>query len=153
METMTLSGCTIAFDLDGTLADTAPDLHTALNKVLAAEGLPAATLEDVRAFVGQGARTLIIRAFGVHGVYPDERRVDALTEEYIRVYATDISSRSAAWPGVVEVLEKMERWGAKLCVCTNKRTDLSVQLLNALGLSRYFAAVIGADSVKNRKPH
>ena len=53
-----LSGCTVAFDLDGTLAETAGDMHTALNKVLAAEGLPPATLPDVRNFVGAGARAL-----------------------------------------------------------------------------------------------
>ena len=53
-----LSGYTIAFDLDGTLVDTAPDLHRALNHVMAAEGLPPASLEDVRNFVGQGPRAL-----------------------------------------------------------------------------------------------
>ena len=56
-----LSGYTIAFDLDGTLVETAGDIHAALNKVLAAEGLPTATLEEIRNFVGQGARALIIR--------------------------------------------------------------------------------------------
>ena len=75
-----LAGCTIAFDLDGTLVDSAPDLHTALNKVLAAEDLPHATLDDARRFVGQGARALIVRALGVHKIHPDPKKLDALTE-------------------------------------------------------------------------
>ena len=79
-----LAGCTIAFDLDGTLVDSAPDLHTALNKVLAAEGLPPASLEDARRFVGQGARALIVRAFAVHKIHPEPKKLDALTERLHR---------------------------------------------------------------------
>ena len=96
---MNLAGCTIAFDLDGTLVDTAPDLHRSLNHVLAAEDLPPATLEDVRTFVGQGHRALIVRACGVHGIHHDEARLDALTEEYVRAYASDIAARSEPLSG------------------------------------------------------
>jgi len=148
-----LTGCTIAFDLDGTLVDTAPDLHRALNRVMAAESLPPVTLEDVRAFVGQGARTLVVRAFAVHGVFHDDARLDALTEEYIRVYATDISAHSNVYPGLEAALTALAADGAILCVCTNKRTDLSIQLLAAMNLTHHFAAIVGRDSVKNCKPH
>jgi phosphoglycolate phosphatase len=148
-----LAGCTIAFDLDGTLVDSAPDLHTALNKVMAAEGLPAATLEDARRFVGQGARALIVRAFAVHGIHPEAQRLDALTEAYIAAYAEDICSRSQVYPGLAAALDSLTAFEARLCVCTNKRTDLSVRLVETLGLSRYFAAIVGADAVERRKPH
>ncbi len=148
-----LAGYTIAFDLDGTLVDTAPDLHRALNHVLAAESQPPATLEDVRAFVGQGARALMIRAFGVHGIHHDDTKLTALTEDYVRVYAEDIAAGSTIHPGVEAALDKLATAGATFCVCTNKRTGLSNQLLGALGLSPRFAAVVGADSVKNHKPH
>lgn len=150
---MNLAGCTIAFDLDGTLVDTAPDLHRSLNHVLAAENLPPATLDDVRTFVGQGHRALIVRACGVHGIHHDEARLDALTEEYVRAYASDIAARSEPFPGVEAALEQLAAAGASLCVCTNKRTDLSNQLLAALDLASHFTAVLGANSVKNRKPH
>lgn len=149
----TLSGCTVAFDLDGTLAETAGDMHTALNKVLVAEGLPTATLPDVRNFVGAGARALMIRAFGVHGIHHEDAKLDQLTEAYIAAYATDISTHSAPFPGVVGALEKLKSLGATLCVCTNKRTDLSNQLLDALDLTEHFAAIVGSDIVRNRKPH
>lgn len=148
-----LSGCTIAFDLDGTLAETAGDMHTALNHVLVAEGLPPATLPDVRNFVGAGARALMIRAFGVHGIHHDDAKLDQLTEAYIAAYALDIATHSTPFPGVVASLERLKTLGATLCVCTNKRTDLSVQLLDTLDLSKHFAAIVGSDIVRNRKPH
>ncbi|MDZ4760207.1 MAG: phosphoglycolate phosphatase [Alphaproteobacteria bacterium] len=148
-----LSGCTIAFDLDGTLVDTAPDLHRALVEILAAEGLPPATLADVRAFVGLGARTLIIRGSAVHGVIHDDDKLDVLTERFVSAYAADIAARSVVWPGVANALDALAASGATLCVCTNKLTGLSNQLLEAVGLARHFAAVVGADSVRRRKPH
>ena len=148
-----LSGCTIAFDLDGTLVESVGDMHTALNKILLAEGLPPSTLQDVRTFVGQGARALLIRACGVHGIHHDDAKLDQLTEAYIATYATDICTHTTTFPGLVPALEKLKSLGAALCVCTNKRTDLSNQLLDALGLSRHFAAVVGSDLARNRKPH
>jgi phosphoglycolate phosphatase len=148
-----LSGYTIAFDLDGTLVETAGDLHRALNHVLAAEGLRPASLDEVRSFVGQGARALIMRAFGVNGVHPTPDRIDLLTEAYLSAYAADIAALSRPYPGVIEALDRLEAAGAALCVCTNKRTDLSVQLLTVLGMQDYFEAIVGADAVKNRKPH
>ena len=151
--TAPLDGYTIAFDLDGTLVDTIGDLHRALNYVLQMEKLPLASLEEVRAYVGQGARALIIRACGVHGVHPSEMKIDLLTEEYVDAYARDIAALSAPFPGVVDALENLKSQGASLCVCTNKGTRLSNQLLDALDMSKYFAAVIGADQLRNRKPH
>jgi len=148
-----LSGYTIVFDLDGTLVDTAPDLHRALNHVMATEGLPPASLQDVRTFVGQGPRALIVRACAVHGVYHDDMKLSAITEAYVRAYASDIAARSTIFPGLIDALDRLTAMGAIFCVCTNKRTDLSNQLLAALGMSRRFAAVLGADSVRNRKPH
>ncbi len=150
---MTLSGCTIAFDLDGTLVESVGDMHGALNRILEAEGLPPATLADVRNFVGAGARALIIRAWAVHGLHPDEPRLDQLTEDYVEAYRLDIATHTTPFPGLVPALDKLKAMGATLCVCTNKRTDLSVQLLAELKLSHHFAAIIGSDSVRNRKPH
>jgi phosphoglycolate phosphatase len=148
-----LSGYTIAFDLDGTLIETVGDIHTALNQVLVAEGLPAASVADIRNFVGQGARALIIRCCAVHGLHHDEAKLDQLTEAYIAAYAADIARHSQPYPGLEDALDALQSAGATLCVCTNKRTDLSVQLLTELKLAHRFAAIIGADLVKNRKPH
>jgi phosphoglycolate phosphatase len=148
-----LSGYTIAFDLDGTLIETVGDIHTALNQVLVAEGLPAASVADIRNFVGQGARALIIRCCAVHGLHHDAAKLDQLTEAYIATYAADIARHSQPYPGLEDALDALQSAGTTLCVCTNKRTDLSVQLLTDLKLAHRFAAIIGADLVKNRKPH
>ncbi len=150
---MDLSGCTVAFDLDGTLVETAGDLHRALNQVLTDEGLPPASLDDVRAFVGHGARVLIIRACAAHGVRHPEDKLDRLVETFVTVYAADIAALSAPYPGLIDTLGVLKSAGARLTVCTNKRTALSNQLLDALGMTHWFQAVVGADAVENRKPH
>lgn len=147
-----LTGAAIAFDLDGTLVDTAPDLHRALNHVLTQEGLPDTSLVDVRAFVGHGARALIRRAASAHGKTYEDARLDALTEAFVEVYASDIARFSQVFDGVEETLRSLAASGARLGVCTNKRTGLSNQLLEAVGLAGHFAAVIGADSVPKAKP-
>ncbi|MBI3439626.1 MAG: phosphoglycolate phosphatase [Proteobacteria bacterium] len=148
-----LADSTIAFDLDGTLVDTAPDLVRALNETLDLEGMPHAKLSTVRHMVGQGARRLIERATTLVGANFSNERLDQLTTAFIQFYSADIAGRSAPFPGVIDALDQLAAQGAKLSVCTNKRTDLSMQLLDALNLSRYFSAIVGADAVTNRKPH
>lgn len=147
-----LDGFTIVFDLDGTLVDSAPDLVRALNAVLAAEGLPGAALADVRRMVGRGARVLIERAGARHGrVWPEEK-LARLTEQFVAVYAADIARETRPFPGVLAAMDALAAAGARFAVCTNKRTALSLQLLDALGLRARFAAVVGADAVPARKP-
>ena len=153
MSSADLAGCTIVFDLDGTLVDSAPDLHRALAKIMAGEGLAPTSLEDVRKFVGQGAQTLIARAFAAHGIVHDEVRLTRLIDDYTEVYAADIAALTRPWPGVEAALDQLKAAGALLCVCTNKRGRLSNALLDALGLSHWFVAVVGADMVKHKKPH
>lgn len=147
-----LSGATIAFDLDGTLVDTAPDLVGTLNTVLAEEGLPPLAFDAVRAMVGRGARALLVRGFEAAG-HPLTREQSApLVERFIAVYLARIAQESVPFPGVAEALEALRGAGARLCVCTNKRRDLSVALLDAVGLSGYFDAVVGADTAPAPKP-
>lgn len=153
MTTGELADATIAFDLDGTLVDTAPDLVRALNETLDLEGLPHAKLATVRHLVGQGARRLIERATELTGANFSTERLEQLTTAFIEFYRADIASQSAAFPGVTDALDQLGALGAKFSVCTNKRTDLSQQLLETLNLSRYFSAVVGADAVTQRKPH
>jgi phosphoglycolate phosphatase len=147
-----LTGATIVFDLDGTLVDTAPDLVRALNETLDLEGLPRVKLETVRGLVGHGARVLIERAAALAGVGFTGDRLNELTAAFIESYRADIARDSAPFPGLVEALQSLNALGATLSVCTNKRTDLSVQLLDALSLTPRFAVIVGADAVTARKP-
>ena len=149
---MPLKGCTIVFDLDGTLVDSAPDLLRALNQVMDLEGLPHPAEAVVRNFVGHGARRLIERAAGHFGAHYTDERLDQLTAAFIEFYSADIAALTRPYPGALEALDELAAAGAILAVCTNKRTGLSVQLLEALGMAERFAAIVGADSVTARKP-
>jgi phosphoglycolate phosphatase len=153
MATSGFEDATVVFDLDGTLVDTAPDIRRALNAVLTAEGLPEASLDDVRRDVGGGVRMLIERSLSRHGATRPDPEIADLTDRYVEAYAADIAAMSKPFDGVESALDVLAAAGARLCVCTNKQTGLSIQLLKALGLSHRFAAIVGADSVANRKPH
>ena len=149
---MDLRGLTIAFDLDGTLVDTAPDLIGALNLVLGECGLAPVRLDAARHLVGKGARALISRGFAEAGEPLDEAQVAPLTARFIEAYRARIASESRPFAGVTAALDDLARAGAILCICTNKRTDLSIELLDALALTSRFAAVIGVDLAPARKP-
>jgi phosphoglycolate phosphatase len=147
-----LKGAVIAFDLDGTLVDTAPDLVGALNVLLAEEGLAPLSLDQARPFIGRGARWLIERGFQAAAAPLEAGRASALFERFIAHYNAHIADESRPFPGVVEALETLKGAGARLCVCTNKLTGLSMNLLDALDMSRLFDAVVGADAAPAAKP-
>ncbi|KQV58466.1 MULTISPECIES: HAD-IA family hydrolase [unclassified Caulobacter] len=147
-----LGGATIAFDLDGTLVDTAPDLVGALNTILAQETLPPLPFDEVRLMVGRGARALLERGFAAAGAPLGADRAPTLVERFIAVYLDRIADQSAPFPGVIDVLTELKAAGAKLVVCTNKLTNLSVALLDAVGLTPFFDAVVGADLAPAAKP-
>jgi len=147
-----LAGATIVFDLDGTLIDTAPDLVSTLNLLLAREGVAALPLSEARDMIGQGARALIARGFAAAGAPLDEARLSALFADFIAHYLAHIADESRPFPGVVAAMDDLAAAGARLAVCTNKRTDLSVALLDALALTDRFAAVVGADAAPAPKP-
>ncbi len=153
MQAGRFADCTIVFDLDGTLVDTAPDLLRALNETLDLEGLPHPAMSQVKRLVGHGARALIERAVDLAGARFSAERIDQLFAAFIEFYRRDIAGSSQLYPGVAETLAELAGGGAKLSVCTNKRTDLSVQLLESLNVAGRFSAIVGADAVSDRKPH
>lgn len=148
-----LADATIVFDLDGTLVDTAPDILRALNQTMDLEGLPRMRIETVKRMVGLGARVLLERVAGSHGASYSAEKLDALTAAYTEFYRADIARESRPFPEVLEAMDTLAALGAKFAVCTNKRTALSTQLLEALGIAERFSAIVGADAVTHRKPH
>lgn len=147
-----LSGAVIAFDLDGTLVDTAPDLIATLNWLLAQEGVAPLALDEARPFIGRGAKWMIERGFQAAQAPLAPERLQPLFERFIERYNAHIADESRPFPGVVNALEALKGQGARLAVCTNKLTGLSVSLLDALDLSRLFTAVVGADAAPAAKP-
>lgn len=147
-----LAGAVIVFDLDGTLVDTAPDLVAVLNHLLTDEGLPALPFLEARPLIGRGARVLIERGFAAAGASVGPERLPALYDAFIALYRRRIAAESIAFPGVDEALGVLAHAGARLAVCTNKPTGLSIALLEALGLAGRFAAIVGPDRAPAPKP-
>jgi phosphoglycolate phosphatase len=147
-----LAGAVIAFDLDGTLIDTAPDLVGTLNVLLAEEGLPVLPLPEVRTMIGRGAMAMLERGFTAAGETLTPERRPILFERFIDLYTARIADESRPYPGLIQTLDDLAAAGAILAVCTNKRTSLSVALLDALGLSARFAAIVGPDAAPAAKP-
>jgi phosphoglycolate phosphatase len=96
---------------------------------------------------------MIVEALG-HAQSPlPDPEVDRLLNLFLAYYEANIARESRAFPGAVEAISTLAASGARLAVCTNKRTDLSIQLLRALDLELRFSAIVGADSVTHKKPH
>lgn len=142
----------VIFDLDGTLVDTAPDLMRATNFVLAGMGRRSLEMAEVRAFVGHGARALLTRGLAATGGMPEGYDVEPDYKRFVAYYSENIAAGSAPFPGLVPLLERLKDEGVGLGVCTNKLEGLSVQLLEALDLAKYFSAVVGPDTIGVAKP-
>jgi phosphoglycolate phosphatase len=142
----------VIFDLDGTLVDTAPDLMTSTNHVLSLMNRRPITMKEVRSFVGHGAKTLIERGVAATGEAIDEKTLNYYHAEFLRYYEKNIAVNSEIFPGVATLLQRCEAEGFQMGVCTNKVEGLSVRLLEALGLAKYFGAVVGPDTINIAKP-
>jgi phosphoglycolate phosphatase len=137
----------VAFDLDGTLADTAPDLTAALNHVLARLGRPGVDPQAVRHLVGHGAGALLRKALG-----DDEAAVARGLPIYLDFYAANICVGTRCYPAVEQAMDDLAARGVKLAICTNKPERMTHLLVEALGWAGRFAAIVGADTLPVRKP-
>jgi phosphoglycolate phosphatase len=138
----------ILFDLDGTLADTAPDLAAALNRLRAEQGLDALPLEKLRPFASAGARGLVHAGFGVK---PGDDEYDALRETFLEFYAERPCVHTSLFPGIAELLAEIARRALKWGVVTNKATRYTEQVLEGLGLAP--DCVVCGDTTPHLKPH
>jgi len=139
----------IVFDLDGTLIDSRRDLADAANALLESEGAAPLSEERIGRMVGDGAATLVARAFEASGV---ERPADAL-ERFLALYDARLLNHTRPYPGIPEVLEALGL-RSPLAVLTNKPLASTRRILAGLGLARHFPdnAVVGGDGPFPRKP-
>ena len=140
----------VLFDLDGTLADTAPDLAAALNRVRGDRGLASLPLESLRPYASHGARGLLAAGMGVG---PDHSTYEALRAAFLDHYAAALCVESALFAEVAALLDELEarafRWG----IVTNKAERYTTPLLDALGLAPRAGAVVCGDTTAHPKPH
>lgn len=142
----------VAFDLDGTLVDSAADLMHASNALLAELGRPPVDMPAVRSFIGDGAAKLVERILAATGGLPGPEETAAHLRRFLTIYEADPSAHSALYPGVADTLAALAGTGLKLGVCTNKPMGATRRLLADLGIADRFAAVVGGDSFPSRKP-
>jgi phosphoglycolate phosphatase len=147
-----LSGYLLAFDLDGTLVDTAPDIIGSLNEILARKGVSGVDLSDAQHLVGRGARALIQRGFALAGLELRHADEDIMFNTFLEIYASRIDRLSRPFEGVERTLDALSAMGATHAVCTNKPQGLSELLLEKLGLKDRFVTIKGADAVPFKKP-
>lgn len=146
------AGASIAFDLDGTLVDTAPDLVRTLNTLMTPRGIDHVPLSDIRSMVGRGAKAMIVRAHERAGRSVADDELDELFVRFVEIYESDVAGASEVFPGVADVLGELKSAGADLSVCTNKPSGLADQVVEALDLAPYFSRVIGPERTRAKKP-
>lgn len=140
----------IIFDLDGTLVDSAADIHAAVNQLLAENGVAPLTQVAVTAMVGNGAPVLVDRVMAATGADPVLR--EAWLTRFLTIYETDATGLTRPYDGVEDALEALAATGLQLALCTNKPARPTAALLRALGWQNRFAATIAGDSLPTRKP-
>ena len=143
---------TIVFDLDGTLADTAPDLIATLGRVLAPEGVAPLTLHEGRGLMGAGARALIERSLARADRRVEPDRLETLYRHFLDDYAANIADKTQLFDGAGATLDRFLTDGHRLAVCTNKLETHAVRLLDRLGVGPKFLAICGRDSFAFSKP-
>lgn len=138
----------VIFDLDGTLLDTLQDLANAVNAALEVNGLPTRTVDEVRRFVGNGVRNLMIRAIPQGEAYPEFEKVLA---DFRAHYALHCKDETKPYEGILELLSTLKQQGVKMAIVSNK-LDSAVKVLAEDYFKGYFGAAIGDLEGVEKKP-
>lgn len=142
----------IVWDLDGTLAESAPDLATALNTLLFEQGKQSHSVARVRPMIGAGVAKLIERGFRASGAPLDEAERDALVPRFMEIYRACATDKTCLVPHARDVLNHFYHTGIKQGLCTNKPYSVTRQIVNALDISGFFDSIVGGDSTPKKKP-
>jgi phosphoglycolate phosphatase len=142
--------CAVLFDLDGTLADTAPDLAGALNRLLVERGLAPVPPEVTRPHTSSGARGLINAGLGIGPEHPE---YETLKARFLDLYAQNILVDTKLFPGMEALLAELERRELRWGIVTNKAARFTNPLIAAMGLAQRSACTISGDTTPHTKPH
>ena len=138
----------VIWDLDGTLLNTLDDLAASVNAALAMNGMPLRSTEEVRAFVGNGIRRLMVRAVPGGEANP---AFDKALEDFTRHYGAHSRDRTRPYDGILEMLDKLSGAGVKHAIVSNK-IDFAVKALSRAYFGERMCAAIGDDPSRARKP-
>lgn len=141
----------IVFDLDGTLIDSAADIHAASNEVLAEFGFAPLSFAQVKSFVGRGVPHLVHRLLAASEADPEGPLHAQVMAAFVARYE-DAVGLTVVYPGVPEALATLSAQGARLGVCTNKPLGPAMAVLRHVGLADMFDVVLGGDSLPEKKP-
>ncbi len=142
----------VIFDLDGTLVDSAPDLHAAALALLEERGVAPVTLAQVRGFVGNGIAKLVARCLDASDAPAKGQALAKAVARFTEHYAAAPAELTHAYDGVEAMLGALSARGLLLGVCTNKPEALTRQVLAGVALDRHLRAIVGGDSLKVMKP-
>lgn len=142
----------VIFDLDGTLVDSAPDIHAAVARLLADVGEAELSSAAVKSFIGNGVPTLICRVLASCGHRPDTALLADWEARFLAHYEADSATLTQLYPGVTDALSALVKDGHQLALCTNKPEIPARKILHAFGLAKLFPRVIAGDSLPHRKP-
>jgi phosphoglycolate phosphatase len=144
----------VVFDLDGTLIHSAPDLHAALNRLMAMEGRRLLEISEVIRMIGDGLPKLVERGYRATGEIPESAELDEMTEHFVADYENHATDLTTLFPNVSGTLRILTENQVPMGICTNKPQAASLKVLNHFGLSSVFQAVVGGDQLPGvRKPN
>lgn len=142
----------IIFDLDGTLIDSAPDIHAGLQTILADEGIRGTTYEETQSFIGRGVKVFIERALQSRGIALDPELVERLRVKFHHRYETEFDLTSL-YPAALETLQNLASQGYTLGLCTNKPEKPTFAVLEHFGMTSLFKALSFGDGPYAAKPN
>lgn len=140
------------FDMDGTLVNTLEDISDGVNEMLEHFNFPARSLEEVRTFVGNGARKLVERSIPAEKS-ADKNFVDEALEYYDKCYSRHALNKSKPYEGIMELLTELERKKIPLGICTNKQKFAAVKIAEKILSPVKFSEIVGDEKGKVRKPN
>ena len=140
----------VLFDLDGTLVDTAPDLAFALNRALVGRGREPLPFETIRPSVSLGGAALVKLGFGLDMADPE---FTPARDEFLAIYRDNLATHSRLFPGMEQVLDRLEQTGVSWGIVTNKPAWLTDPLTQALQLDTRTPCIVSGDTLEQRKPH
>ena len=145
----------VFFDLDGTLIDSLPDIFKAICQAAREMDLPEPSLEQVKAWIGNGAGKLVERVLANNIQVPEQKdpRYEAMLDAYMSAYGQLEHAYSSLYPGVESLLNNLQQQHVKLAVITNKASQFTPSILAHFGILEYFDEVYCGDTFAEKKPH